>query len=115
MPARSIRIRLIDIREEIAGIRSLTKNVTAESFATDWAMKRAVQHALLIISEATRYIPDNLKNARPEVPWKDIHGLGNVLRHEYRRVDSDILWAIVTEDLADLDRAAEILLAGQPE
>ena len=115
MPERSVRIRLIDIREEIAGIRSLTKNATAESLGTDWAMKRAVQHALLIISEATRHIPDDLKNARPEVPWKDIHGLGNVLRHEYRRIDSDILWSIVTEDLDDLDKAAEILLAGQPE
>jgi uncharacterized protein with HEPN domain len=115
MPARSVRIRLIDIREEIAGIRSLTKNATAESFGTDCAMKRAVQHALLIISEATRHIPDDLKNTRPEVPWKDIHGLGNILRHEYRRIDPDVLWSTVTEDLADLDRAAEILLAGQPE
>ncbi len=52
MPVRSVRIRLTDIREEIAGIRSLTKNSTAESFGTDWAMKRAVQHALLIIAEA---------------------------------------------------------------
>jgi uncharacterized protein with HEPN domain len=81
MPARSVRIRLIDIREEIAGIRSLTKHATAQSFGADWVMKRAVQHALLIISEATRHIPDDLKNARPEVPWKDIHGLGNMLRH----------------------------------
>lgn len=39
---RSVRIRLIDIREEIAGIRSLTKNAT-ESFGADWAMKRAVR------------------------------------------------------------------------
>jgi uncharacterized protein with HEPN domain len=115
MPARSVRIRLIDIREEIAGIRSLTKNATVEAFSTDWAMKHAVQHALLIISEATRHIPDDLKNARPEVPWKDIHGLGNMLRHEYRRIDSDILWSIVTEDLDDLDRVAEILLAGERE
>ena len=57
MPARSVRIRLIDIREEIAGICSLTENATAESFGTDWVMKRAVQHVLLIISEATRHIP----------------------------------------------------------
>jgi uncharacterized protein with HEPN domain len=113
MPERSVRIRLIDIREEIAGIRGLTKNATAESFSADWVMKRAVQHALLIISEATRHIPDDLKNARPEVPWRDIHGLGNMLRHEYRRIDPDVLWTIVTEDLADLDRAAEALLAGE--
>jgi uncharacterized protein with HEPN domain len=115
MAARSIRIGLIDIREEIAGIRGLTKDATAESFGADWAMKRAVQHALLIIAEAAKHIPDNLKKTRPEVPWKSIHGLGNMLRHEYRRIDSDILWSVITENLVDLDRAAEILLAGQPE
>jgi hypothetical protein len=63
-------------------------------------MKRAVQYALLITSEATRHIPDNLKNARPEVPWKDIHGLGNVLRHEYRRIEATI---------ESLQRAASIV------
>ncbi|MEA2883143.1 MAG: hypothetical protein QOH32_2399 [Bradyrhizobium sp.] len=87
MVERSFRIRLIDIREEIAGIRGLTKNATAESFAGDWAMKRAIQHALLIISEATRHVPDDLKQTRPEVPWKKIHSLGNILRHEYRDID----------------------------
>jgi uncharacterized protein with HEPN domain len=115
MEVRSLHIRLTDIREEIAGIRGLTKNATGESFGADWAMKRAVQHPLLIVAEAAKHIPDNLKETRPEVPWKSIHGFANLLRHEYRRIDSDILWSIITEKLADLDRAAEILLAELPE
>ena len=45
------------IREEIAGIRDLTKDASAESFALSWAMKRAVQHALLIIAEAAKHVP----------------------------------------------------------
>jgi len=47
MVPRSIRVRLIDIRDEIAGIRDLTKNAVASTFAASWAMKRAVQHVLL--------------------------------------------------------------------
>lgn len=82
--ARSIRI-LLEIREEIAGIRELTKEASGESFAASWAMKRAVQHALLIVAEAAKHIPDDLKGTRPEVPWHKIHRLGNMLRHEYRR------------------------------
>jgi len=42
MAVRSFRIRLSDIREEIAGIRELTKDADATSFAASWAMKRAV-------------------------------------------------------------------------
>jgi uncharacterized protein with HEPN domain len=68
MAVRSFRIRLSDIREEIAGIRELTKDYDAASFAASWAMKRAVQHALLIIAEAAKHIPDDLKDLHQEVP-----------------------------------------------
>jgi uncharacterized protein with HEPN domain len=37
-----------------------------------------------------------------------------MLRHEYRGIDSDILWSVVTESLDDLDRAIEALLKEQP-
>ena len=115
MASHPVRIRLIDIREEIAGIRDLTRNATAESFGSSWAMRRAVEHALLIIGEAAKHVPDNLRAKRPEVPWKKIHGLGNMLRHEYHRIDSDILWSVVTENLDGLDKAIEALLGDLPK
>ncbi len=115
MAARSFRIRLSDIREEIAGIRELTKDADATSFAASWAMKRAVEHALLIIAEAAKHIPDELKAGRPEVPWQKIHGLGNMLRHEYRRIDPEILWSVVSDHLDQLDDAASLLLKQAPE
>lgn len=110
MVERSVRIRLSDIRGEIAGIRELTKAASLESFAASWAMTRAVQHALLIIAEAAKHIPADMKAARPNVPWQKIHGLGNLLRHEYRRIDPAILWSIVTEHLDELDEAASVFL-----
>jgi uncharacterized protein with HEPN domain len=70
MVPRSLRIRLTDIREEITGIRELTKDADADRFAASWAMMRAVQHALLIIAEAAKHIPPELKNTRPEVRGK---------------------------------------------
>jgi uncharacterized protein with HEPN domain len=114
MAARSLRIRLSDIREEIAGIRDLTRDANAEVFAANWGMKRAVEHALLIIAEAAKHIPDNLKASRPEVPWQKIHGLGNMLRHEYRRIDPAVLWSVVTEHLDSLDKAVATLLEDEP-
>ncbi len=47
--------------KRLLGIRALTREADAGSFAASWAMKRAVQHALLIIAEAARNIPDELK------------------------------------------------------
>jgi uncharacterized protein with HEPN domain len=110
MAARSPRIWLADIRAEISGIRELTKGADLATFANSWAMKRAVEHALLIIAEAAKHLPPAIKESWPDVPWQKIHGLGNLLRHEYRRIDPDILWSIVTEHLQALDEAATTLL-----
>jgi uncharacterized protein with HEPN domain len=115
MNSRSPRIWLTDIREEIAGIRDLTKDADLKSFAVSWAMKRAVEHGLLIIAEAAKYLPSSMKEARPEVPWQKIHALGNLLRHEYRRIDPEILWSIVTDHLSALDDAVVALLRDTEE
>ena len=103
---RSARVWLVDIRAEIAGIQGLTKGADLATFSANWGMKRAVEHALLIIAEAAKHLPENMKQVRPDVPWAKIHGLGNLLRHEYRHVDPEILWSIVTGHLPELDNAA---------
>src|ERR1700730_1948865 len=76
------------------------------TFADNWAMKRAVEHARLIVAEAAKHLPQEMKDSQPDVPWQKIHGLGNLLRHEYRSIDPEVLWSIVTEHLDTLDRAA---------
>jgi uncharacterized protein with HEPN domain len=111
MPPVSPRLWLFDIREEIAGIIALTKGADFAAFAESWGMKRAVEHGLLLlIAEAAKHLPKELKEAHPDVPWRKIHGLGNLLRHEYRKSDPEILWSIVTDHLAVLDKAAAALL-----
>lgn len=119
MAPSSNRVRLTDIRTEIAGILELTAGAEFEAFAASWAMKRAVQHALLIIAEAAKHLPEAAKHKHlpeaakqkhPQVSWRKIHGLGNLLRHEYMRIDEAILWSIVKEQLSVLDKAAEAML-----
>lgn len=105
MAIRPTPIWLADIREEIVGIRGLTANVSVDEFAANWAMKRAVEHALLIIAEAAKHIPHHMKATAPDVPWQRIHGLGNLLRHEYRRIEPVILWSVISDHLGPLERA----------
>lgn len=109
MAARPTPIWLADIREEIAGILDLTAGSDEDAFAASWAMKRAVEHALLIIAEAAKHIPAESKADAPEVPWQQIHGLGNLLRHEYRRISPAVLWSIITDHLVPLDRAIAVM------
>jgi uncharacterized protein with HEPN domain len=62
------QVRLQDILDEIEGIRSVTMGLSFVDFDTSWAAVRATQHALLIISEAVKNLPADLKARRPEIP-----------------------------------------------
>jgi len=115
MPTQSPQVWLTDIRTEIVGIRELTKDASLAEFTESWAMMRATQHALLIIAEASKHLPTAWKKTQPQVPWEKIHGLGNILRHEYRRIDPQILWSLITERLSDLDKAVAELMRNPPE
>jgi uncharacterized protein with HEPN domain len=50
----------------------------------------------LIISEAAKALPRDLVARYPEVDWRGVRGLGDVLRHDYSIVDADTLWEILT-------------------
>ena len=73
-------------------------------------MQRAVERGLEIISEATRHIPDDYKALAPEIPWRQIAAIGNLLRHEYQRADNSATWNIVTEHLPGLAQALDRLV-----
>lgn len=115
---RSVLLRLSDIRDAIVGIDDLTASADFGAFARNWGMQRAVERGLEIISEATRHVPDDYKTLAPEIPWRQIAAIGNLLRHEYQRADVSATWNIVTEHLpplaAAIDRLIEIA-KGQEE
>jgi len=108
--ARSILLRLTDMREAIRGVTALTAGVSYEEFVQNWGMQRAVERGLEIISEASRHIPDDRKASEPDIPWWQIAAIGNLLRHEYQRADSSLVWNIVIEHLPRLGEAVDRLI-----
>ena len=93
--ARTVLLRLADISEAIDGIQALVSGSTFDDFSNSWGMQRAVERGLEIISEASRHIPDDLKALAPDIPWRQIAAIGNLLRHEYQRADVTATWNIV--------------------
>ena len=110
MAGSPVEIRLQDILDEIAGMCAITTGLTFSEFDGSWATLRATQHALFIIGEAVKNLPQDLKARRPEVPWERIRVLGNFLRQEYASIDNARIWSIVTEHLDPLDAAVQALL-----
>lgn len=76
--------------------------VALDAFEADWRRRWLVERGIEIVSEAGRNLPVELKARHPEIPWRKVADIGNILRHEYQRVAPDVLWRVVQDDLQAL-------------
>jgi uncharacterized protein with HEPN domain len=103
---RKLKPVLAEIIETIDGVMAATSGKSLGDFKADWLLRLATQRALEIISEASRHLPDDLIANEPDIPWKQIRGIGNILRHEYHRIADDIIWTVVVQHFRALRDAA---------
>ena len=96
--SKTPKLRLLHIRDEIDDLQSHLDGIEFENFATNYLLVRATERAILIISEAVRTLPDTMIDAFPDIPWQAIRGIGNIIRHEYERVDPRVLWDVIKKD-----------------
>jgi uncharacterized protein with HEPN domain len=99
---KSPLVRLGHIRDEIDRISAEIRTVHRGTFTQNYLLVRAAERALLIISEAAKALPNDLVARYPEIDWRGVRGLGDVLRHDYSVVDSDTLWEILTGKVPEL-------------
>lgn len=99
---------LIHISEEIARIEKFTGGGKAE-FLQSEMVQYAVLRSLQTMAESVKRLSSAVKASHPEVPWKDIIGLRNVLVHDYLAVDTEEIWKIVELDLPLLKRQITLM------
>lgn len=93
---------LWDMREAAQLILEFTRGESLSSFSSDKKLQSAVERQLEIIGEAARRVSVDFQKSHPEIPWRNMIGLRNLLIHEYGEVKADRVWFIVTNDLRDL-------------
>jgi len=101
---RDFEVYLEDIRQAIGKIQSYTVGLTRNAFDQDDRTIDAVIRNLQIIGEAAKAIPDSIRAGYPNVEWKKIAGLRDILAHQYFEVDLDIIWDVLQNKLPELDR-----------
>ena len=107
LPFEESRLSLSDILESIRSIERFVEGMDLDAFIADDRTQAAVERKLLIISEAAVRLKDAAESVCPGVPWRDIRGIGNWLRHQYDRVDLETIWNTIHDDLPPLKVAVE--------
>lgn len=104
--------RLRDMKDAIVEIDALLNGRTFELMCADKVVRAAFERFLEILSEASRSVPDEWKNAAaPDIPWRRIADLGNHIRHAYHKLDAELLWNVYEDHLGDLELAVDKMLA----
>ena len=75
----------------------------------------AVERALEIVGEAARQLPASFREEHPEIPWRDIIGMRNILAHGYTSVEDAIIWRTVSERIPELLDQLERLIEEEPQ
>jgi uncharacterized protein with HEPN domain len=103
------RLYLTHILECIDWIESYTREGYI-AFAGSHQIQDAVIRNFEVMGEATRRLSQTVRDAHPEVPWRQVAGFRDVLIHDYFGIDLDEVWGVVTINLPVLKQQIESIL-----
>jgi uncharacterized protein with HEPN domain len=93
---------LLHILDAITIIESYIAGLTEDSFKQNRLIQDGVIRNLEIVGEATKKLPKRLRNKYPDIEWKKMAGMRDVLIHDYFGVDLEHVWGVVRNRLPDL-------------
>jgi uncharacterized protein with HEPN domain len=111
MSPRKWQARIQDIIEAIREIQAFTREMDFAAFAEDAKTIRAVELNFIIIGEAANDIPNEVEEARQEIPWYYMRAMRNRLVHVYFDVDPMLVWDTIQSDLPKLLPILENLIS----
>ena len=100
--SRHLSLYLNDIIESIGRIQKYAFNISYEQLIEDEKTFDAIVHNLMIIGEAVKQIPDELRKEYPQIPWREIAGIRDIITHTYFRINSRLVWNVINQDLVQL-------------
>lgn len=101
---------LIDIERAARRILRYINGVDHAELETNDEKVSAILYQITIIGEATKRLSQEIRQQHPEIPWRDIAGMRDILVHEYDQVDLDVIWDVVQNKLPELLVLIEPLL-----
>ena len=93
---------LFDIVHGVRQAVGYVEGVTRKQFDGDAKTQDAVIRRLTVIGEATKRLSDGLRDRYPDIPWRQMAGMRDIIVHEYDRIDLDTVWNVLRGEFPDL-------------
>ncbi len=90
------------IIDSIQLIESYMEGRTEADLMGSTGLQDKIIRRIQVIGEAVKNLPDDLKRDNPEVPWRDIAGMRDIVIHQYFGIDLEFVWNVATKDIPDL-------------
>ena len=101
---------LEDIRDALGKIERYVAGMDYDTFAENELVIDAVLRNLEIIGEAAKNIPEDVRAEHPDIEWRRMIGLRNIVAHEYFGVDLRIIWEIIMRRLPETKPKIDTIL-----
>jgi uncharacterized protein with HEPN domain len=101
------------ILDETVFISSRVKGVSKRQFMKDETLKRAFVRSIEIIGEASKKVPNDLKQKYPGIEWRSMAGMRDRLIHGYFGIDYQVVWDVVHNEIPRLKKAIEQMIERQ--
>lgn len=114
MSKRKPDVYLQDILMSIEHIQKFLGGVSEDEFYENVEKQDAVLRRLEIIGEAVKHLPEAVREDHPDIPWRQIAGMRDIIIHEYFGVTLEMVWIVSTVDILDLkSKVEEIVKSNQ--
>ena len=96
---REFILYLEDMFQSMQRIEEYLGDLDFKKFQMTHIVVDAVVRNFEIIGEASRKIPSDIQEEYPEIPWRKMYGLRNLIAHEYFGIDYEMIWEIAKNNL----------------
>jgi uncharacterized protein with HEPN domain len=108
--SRDLTLLLEDIEASCSRILRFAAGLTREETFRDEMRSDAILHNFLVLGEAVKVLPADWRAKHPDVEWRTIAGLRDVVAHTYFALDLGILWDAIQEEIPPLLERVRALL-----
>ena len=105
---REWRFYLEDMLKFARNVQTYTDGLTQADFGSEGLTYDATLRNLELIGEAATHIPDEVRTANPDIPWRLVIATRNRLIHAYLGIDDDTIWSIIQDDIPVLISALNV-------